>query len=255
MRKLSPADRREIWTLIIGGGVALISALLGIVLDLPKLLKGFVGDPTTWAIVITVTLPILITLTANQVAQSIKANNLREQTLADIIKVFPHSSSVIHFDNSSEAMGYLIDAMGRAACVYNTRMTLREVEDSDALNSRLTQAFDVEIGRAIEAGTDYFWLITYEFTKEANAIAAQRNRAAAKSDTVGAYSAYVLPAQQAPFLHFCILDYGVEREVLLGWALTEAGDFREKVFLIRDDRFVDYFRDLFKMLCRSARRV
>lgn len=255
MKRLGGADQREIWTLIIGGMAALASAVVGALVDLPKLLKGFVADPTTWTMVITVTVPILITLTTNQIAQSLKSISQREQTLADLIKLFPDAAAIIHFDSSAEAMRYLTEAVVRVERLYNTRLTRKELEVSDALNFRLTRDFDRAAEAAVRGGMDYSWLISEEFAEEATALKERRALYARYSATLGTYSAYVLPRADVPFLHFCILDYGTERELLIGWALSEVSDFSEQVYLIRDRRFVDYFRDLFLMYCRSARPV
>jgi hypothetical protein len=255
VRRITSGDRREFWTVAIGAVAATASALVGVVLDLPKTLQGFVGDPLTWSVVITVTVPIIIMLAANQVAQTLKATFQREQTLADIVKLFPHSAAIVHFNSSAEAMKYLIDAVGRADKIYNTRLAVRAIEESDPHNARLTAAFDMAVQRALREGMDYFWIVSEEFADEADALKDKRNSLSSTLSTVGSYSAHVLAKPAIPFFHFCVVDYGGERELLLGWALSDIRDYSERVFLIRDNRFVDYFLNLFFMYSRAGRSV
>jgi hypothetical protein len=44
MKPFAAKDRREAWTIAIGAIAAVVTALVGVVLDLPKTLQGFVGD-------------------------------------------------------------------------------------------------------------------------------------------------------------------------------------------------------------------
>jgi hypothetical protein len=225
---MNGVHRREIWALLIGAVAAVISALIGVFLDLPKTLK-FAGDASTWAVVITVTIPILIMLAANQISQIFKDATLREQTIEELIRMFPHAAAIVHFDSSAEAINYIIGSLDRAEKFYNTRLTTPRVERSDELNVQVTSELDHKIEERLKGGMDYFWLVSDEFSDEAKSLKEARKKMCKSGRSVGSYVASIITKAYTPQLHFCVIDYGTSKEMLLGWALSYDADFIRSV--------------------------
>jgi hypothetical protein len=249
---LRPANRREIWTLVVGVLAAIIIAIVGVLADVPKTLGGLVGDPLTGSIVVTVTIPITIMLVANQASQLLKTSTQKEELLTEFIRALPHLTSMIQLDSSTHGMNYLTNAVGRARKCYNMRLTTRSVEAKDPLNLKLTAAFDRAVERALRNGMDYFFIVSTDHSSGVNALKSKRSRMAASSSSIGSYIGYVRPRSESPLFHFCVLDFGSEKELVLGWALEGSEYFSEKVFIIRDVRLADYFHVLFEHYSRRA---
>lgn len=246
-------DKRQTITLVLGGLAAVTAALLGLVVtDVPNSLKSLVGSPLAWAVVVTCTLPILILLMVNQVSALLKSSSDREATVEDVVKHLPVTSTIIHFETSAAAMEYLIENVARATHVYNTRLSIKRVEDSDPENLRLVARFDAAVWKAVQRGMEYSWLVSTEYAQIAKDLEARRKAYAQTHRSVGVYCYWILKESEVPFFHFVVLQYSDHRELLLGWALASTHSFGERVFLLRDDRLVDYFRGLFDTYSRAA---
>lgn len=252
--RMSPSDRRQTVTLLLGSAAAISAALVGLLVsDVPVHLRSLVSSPVAWAIAFTCTLPILIILATNQISLLLKSSTDREEIVKDVVRLLPHSSLILHFETSAEAMNYLIQNTRRARHVYNTRLAEERVEASDPLNVALTKRFDDAVWKAIEGGTDYHLIVSPDHAVYAASLLKARNAHAASRDAAtGICCSWVLPQSSVPLFQFCILEYGESRELLLGWALTSSRSFGEKVFLVRDDRLVQYFRNLFELYVLAA---
>jgi hypothetical protein len=250
---MSPNDRRQTITLLVGVSAAILAALAGLLVsDVPVHLRSLVSNATAWAIAFTCTLPILIVLATNQISLLLKSSTDREETVKDVVRLLPHSSLVLHFETSAEAMNYLIQNVRRAKHIYNTRLADGRVEASDPLNLVLTKRFDDALWKAIMDGTHYNLIVSPDHAAVAATLLEARGAHAATHDTTGICCSWVLGQSTIPLFQFCILEYGDSRELLIGWALTSSRSFAEKVFLLRDDRLVQYFRSLFELYVQAA---
>jgi len=208
-----------------------------------------------WSVVFACTIPLLIVLAVNQVSLLLKTTSDREEEVSALMATLPKSASIMHFPNSSAAMKYLAANIDRCSRFYNTRLVLPEVEAKDPLNARTTSALDAAVLRRIREGMDYCWIVSPPYENAAAGIHEQRTAWVRRGLAAGSYSAWILPEAQLPFFHFCILQYGQDEELLVGWAIAAPSDFGERVFLIRDQRFVDYFRGLFKLYAAHGREL
>lgn len=254
---MSRDDKRQVWTLAIGGGAALLAAFLGLInSDLPTGLHGLISSATAWSIVWTCTIPIIIVLAANQVSSLFKASSDREATVRDITRILPQACLISHFDDSHSAMNYLIQNVPRAEQFYNTRFAPRHVEESEPGNIEITKLFDDVVKNAIRAGVDYHWIISQDYEQLAMSLKAEWKQRFGSKQKSGVFAAWVLPpgASQQLF-HFAILDYGDSKDLLLGWSLSSVRQFAEKVFLIRDERMVEYFRGVFELYVAASREI
>jgi hypothetical protein len=248
-------EKRQVITLTIGAVAAIAAAAVGLIAsDVPKNLREIVGSPTAWSIALTCTIPLIIVLAANQISSLLKASADREEVVREIARVLPQASLITHFESSAEAMQYLIKNVPLAKCFYNTRLASMLIEQSDPANLRVTQELDTTIARAIRKGMDYHWVISPEYEQNAMTLRTEW-RQYAGSKKAGIYSYWVLPESNVHLFHFAILEYAQTRELLLGWALSSARSFSEKVFLIRDDRVVQYFRGAFEIYVARAREA
>ena len=251
---MKAADRRQTIILIVGALAALLVAILGLVAaEVPSAIRAFIGSPTAWAIVVTSTLPILVLLSANQISTLLKSSSDREDIIEDVVKHLPASSTVIHFETSASAMEYLIENVARATHVFNTRLSLRSVEESDPENVRLVERMDKAVWSAIQRGMEYSWLVSTEYAPLAVELHRRRQTYAKNHNAVGTYCYWVLKESEIPFFHFIVHIYPDHRELMLGWALTSTRSFGERVFLIRDERLVNYFRTLFDTYCSAVK--
>jgi hypothetical protein len=248
-------EKRQTITLTIGAAAAIAAAAVGLIAsDVPKSLRDIVGSPIAWSVAVACTIPLIIVLAANQISSLLKASADREEVVREIARVLPQASLIIHFESSAEAMQYLINNVPRARCFYNTRLASTTIEQSDPANVRITEKLDSTITTAIRKGMDYRWIISPEHEQSAVAFKAEWRHNAA-SGKGGNCTCWVLPDPSMQLFHFAILEYPQSRELFLGWALSSARSFSEKVFLIRDDRLVQYFRGVFEIYVALSREV
>jgi hypothetical protein len=251
-----PSDKRQTFTLLAGGVAAILAAFLGLLVsDIPVRLRSFISSPMAWVVVLTCTLPIVIILAANQISLLLKTSTDREDTIRDISRLLPCSSLIIHFETSADAMEYLIEGIPRAQHVFNTRLSTQVIESSDPLNVRLTKKFDDQVWAAIQSGTNYDLIVSKDHQSHASHLLDTRRSFSKSHKGVGTCSCWILGDSEVPLFHFCILEYTEHRELLIGWALTSSRSFGDKVFLIRDERLVNYFRGLFETYVAVARPV
>jgi hypothetical protein len=247
-------ERRQTTILLVGFIGALITAFIGLITaDVPKRLSGMVTNSTAWAIAITCTSPLLLLLVINQISLLLKSTTDREEMVREIIKVLPNTSLITHFETSASAMEYLIDNVPRSKRIFNMRLARRDIEEADLENIRVTARFDAAIWKAIQNGTDYNWIVSPEYEQTATSLQTKRRNFSASHQATGNCCCWVLQGGDVPYFHYTVLEYIDHSELLLGWALTSTRSFSEKVFLIRDERMVKYFRRLFETYANIAR--
>jgi hypothetical protein len=251
---MTKAEKRQVLTLGIGGAAALLAVMIGLIAaDLPKALASFIGNTTAWTVGITCTVPLLVLLLTNQISALLKTSSDREDIVHDVVTFLPEASTIVHFENSSLAMEYLIQNVPRTKSVFNTRIARKAIEDSIPENVTVIDEFDEVVSKAIENGTNYNWIVSQEYEAAAKALCEKRNQYARSHRSAGLCCFWIVDVGDAPFVHFAILEYQDHSELLLGWAITSVRSYGEKVFLIRDERLVRYYRGLFDVYAQTGR--
>ena len=245
-------DKRQIWTLLIGGGATIGTAVLGMFSSPPSSWQAATANPVRWYLVFACTIPLTIALLTLKVSLLLKGISDKEELIRDIARRVPRLSVVTVFESSFEAMGHLIENVGRCRKMYNTRFGPKDVEDSDAVNTRVTKRLDEEILKSVKNGMDYYWLITKDYQRSADDLMVSREKYATRTGRAGGLAVWKLSDVSIPLIHFCVLEYPDSKELLFGWALTHRHDFAERVFLIRDERVVEYFATLFDIYKQRA---
>lgn len=251
---MTKSVKRQVVTLGIGGAAALLAVAFGLVTaELPASLKPYIGNATAWTIGISCTLPLLVLLATNQISALLKTSSDREDIVHDVVTFMPKSSTIVHFENSSSAMEYLIQNVPRAKNVYNTRIARKEIEESVPENVNVIDGFDAAVWRAMRDGTNYHWIISKEYEEFAQAQCKKRNDYARSHRSTGLCCYWIIDVGEAPFVHFAILEYPDHSELLMGWAIASTRSYGERVFLIRDERLVGYYRGLFDVYAQAGR--
>lgn len=248
------STKHQVATLVIGAVAALLAVLIGLFTTEPKLLGSSI-TPLSWSVAFVCTVPIIITLIANQISLLLKTSDDRDETVKAIHNLIPDSTVISSFSNSSAAMEYLTKNIGICKKFYNTRLARPQIEAADTLNSRMITEFDISVQRALKSGMDYYWIVSSDYVADATSFMNKRRDFVQKKFSPGSYESWVLPQTEIPFFHFCIIQYEHGQELLIGWTITSVGDYGERVFLIREERLVEYFKDLFHMYASHARRI
>lgn len=251
---MTKSEKRQVLTLGIGGFAALVALAIGLVTaDLPSSLKPYIGNTTAWTIGICCTLPLLVLLATNQISALLKTSSDREDIVHDVVTFLPESSTIVHFENSSSAMEYLIQNVPRAKNVFNTRIARKDIEESVPENVSVIDGFDAAVWNALKDGTNYNWIVSKEYEEFAKDLCKKRNDHARTHRSTGLCCFWIIDVGNAPFVHFAILEYPDHAELLLGWAIISTRSYGERVFLIRDERLVRYYRGLFDVYAQAGR--
>lgn len=159
--------------------------------------------------------------------EQLKTNSI----ISKCFQGLPHYNLVVEFDTSDDAMQYATSKISKCKTVYNTKIS----KDAVNVNTNIGNPFIEEIKNGIKNGLVVHDIVSLGFEPQS------RELAEYSEAYPGVYSFKVQKESSNSFLNFILLDYGNDKELIIGWATSAFWGTGQKAFKIRDQRLISYF--------------
>ena len=156
------------------------------------------------------------------------------KTTSEILKCFkgfPQYNLIVEFDTSDEAMEYATSKISKCKIVYNTKIS----KDSVPVRKNVGNPYVEEIKKGIKNGLVVHDIVSLGFEPQCKELAEY------SEDYSGVYSYRIQKESSNSFLNFILLDFGNDKELIIGWATCSFWGNEQKAFKIQDNRLISYF--------------
>ena len=173
---------------------------------------------------------ILIIVLGDRFAASQKQKQFH-QNLISLTMRLPNVDLIKEFTDSNEALLYITNRLPEAMTVLNTKISRVPIEPRPDIKRRYVAA----IKKGLRKDLVYKDVISSCFQPYSKDLAVY------SEDHPGRYQYEILDVGAPCFLNFTILDYGDEKDLVVGWAVSAKIGVEQRAYKIRDNRIIEYF--------------
>jgi len=210
----------------------IISLLIGTIVVTDAILK----------LLFTLIFPILAFFTADKFTTYFDLKTNLEKQTSKIISSIPSTTSFLLLDNSRIAFDYIITAIERAKEIRNTRISINPSRKSYVSDRQIKM--DEKIKKLLKSGVNYSYVVSNKYSEDIINFRKYTN----DNKVIGQFRGKELPNVNFPSINFMIITYRDSKELLMGWAGTSDWDHTRPVFLIREQRIIEYYEILHDQL-------
>ncbi len=158
------------------------------------------------------------------------------KTVTEISKCFmglPQYNLIVQFDTSDMAMEYATSKISKCKTVYNTKIS----KDAIPVKAKIGDSYVDEIKKGLKNGLVVNDIVSLGFEAQCKELTEYAK------EHPGVYSYRIQNESSSAFLNFILLDFGNNKELIIGWATCSFWGTEQKAFKIRDERLISYFTE------------